>query len=410
MPALPIAIAGLSVRAVAEAARREGFAVTAFDAFGDLDTRAASQTWHRLQLDAAQPWQIEPARLDAALGKARLPAGTPLLLTGGFAAEGADLGPWLTRWELALGLRFAGTRPHNADVLRQPRRFFASLDGLGLPHPPVAFAAPPDPAGWLRKDFGAAGGVQVRSASQDDAMPASQRGYWQREVSGRPMSLTFLADGRRTALLGLNRQLLAPTPGQPWRFGGVIGPLPLSDSERDRLHAWLDTLAFQFHLQGLCSLDLLDTPEGWQLLEVNPRWSASAVLYGAATPAGGLLRDHLDACAGRLPDATALARLRGAVVHGSAIAYAGGDIELDATRWQRLRDAALRLDLHDLPAEPLQVPAGQPLCTLSARGADEAGVARVLAQRLAALADLLGAGPTAVQPLPTPPCMETTSP
>ncbi|BDI06596.1 ATP-grasp domain-containing protein [Sphaerotilus microaerophilus] len=409
MPSLPIAIAGLSVRAAAEAARRDGFAVTALDAFGDLDTRAAAAHWHRLRLDPAQPWQVDLASLDAALHEARLPPGTPLLLTSGFAAEGATLGPWLTRWELGsgpdLGLRFAGTRPHNADVLRQPQRFFAALDALGLPYPPVSFAAPADPAGWLCKDFGGAGGVQVqRTAPAADRLP---RRYWQRELAGTPMSLTFLADGRRAALLGLNRQLLALTPERPWRFGGVIGPLPAAAAQRAQWQGWLDALAFQFHLQGLCSLDLLDTPGGWQILEVNPRWSASAALYG---PDGGLVQAHLDACTGSLPDPAALARLRGARVRGSAIAYARTALPFDAPRWQRLLDAAQALDLHDLPAAPLTVAAGEPLCTLCAHAPTEAAVATTLAQRHAALADLLGNESLDDLALPTQPPMETSSP
>lgn len=408
MPALPIAIAGLSVRAAAEAARREGFATTAFDAFGDLDSRAAAAHWHRLQLDPAQPWQVDLASLDAALHAARLPAGTPLLLAGGFAAEGAALGSWLTRWERDLGLRFAGTRPHNADVLRQPQRFFAALDALGLPYPPVSFAAPADPAGWLCKDFGGAGGVQVqRTAPAADRLP---RRYWQRELAGTPMSLTFLADGRRAALLGLNRQLLAPMPDRPWRFGGVIGPLPLSEEESERLRGGLDGLAFQFHLQGLCSLDLLDTPTGWQLLEVNPRWCASAALYEGVAPGGGLLRAHLDACAGRLPDAAARAALRGQGLRGSAIAYARTDVALTAARWQRLRDAADALDLHDLPAAPLQLAAGEPLCTLGAHGADEAGVMAAFRRQHAALAELLGGAFLAALPQPPEIPMDTNPP
>jgi predicted ATP-grasp superfamily ATP-dependent carboligase len=416
--ALPIAIAGLSVRTAAEAARRDGFAVTALDAFGDLDTRAASHTWRRLRLDAAQPWQIDPASLDAALYEASLPSGTPLLLTSGFAAEGAALGPWLTRWELGqdLGLRFAGTRPHNADVLRLPQRFFATLDALGLPHPPVAFTAPADPAGWLHKDFGGAGGAQVRHAAPaGDTAPGAQlgywrRSYWQRELAGAPMSLTFLADGRRAALLGLNRQLLAPTPGQPWRFGGVIGPLPLNVQESERLRGGLDGLAFQFHLQGLCSLDLLDTPAGWQLLEVNPRWCASAALYEGVAPGGGLLRAHLDACAGHLPDAAALAALRGQVLRGSAIAYTRTDVAVTAARWQRLRDAADALDLHDLPAAPLQLTAGEPLCTLGAHGADEGDVIAAFRCQHAALAELLGGAFLAALPQPPEIPMDTNPP
>ncbi|HNG82568.1 MAG TPA: ATP-grasp domain-containing protein [Burkholderiaceae bacterium] len=385
-----IVLAGLSVRAAAQAAQREGFQVLALDAFGDRDTRDACAQWGELALEADQPWQIDLTGLDAALRALDAPPGTPLMLTSGLAAEGADAGRWITRWELDLGLRLAGQRPHNAEPLRDPRRFFATLDALGIAHPPVTFTPPADPAGWLRKDFGAAGGGHIQRVRPDEADVAAPgpRVYWQREVAGAPLSLTLLADGQRAALLGINRQRLAPTADAPWRFGGVIGPLPLPPELAERLQPRLDALAAHFHLQGLASVDLIapaaapDDPSRALLLEINPRWSASAALYGGDAGTG-LIQAHLDACAGRLPDAASLAALRPPPgrLRGVAPLYTDAPLDLDERRWAVLVDAARSAGgtrLHDLPATPRHFGAGEPVCSISAVGGNAAAVEQAL--------------------------------
>lgn len=411
-PPPTIVLAGLSVRAAAQAAQREGFRVLALDAFGDRDTRDACAHWGELALDSAQPWQIDLASLDAALRNLDTPPGTPLILTSGLAAEGADAGRWITHWELDLGLRLAGQRPHNAEPLRDPRRFFATLDALGIAHPPVTFTPPADPAGWLRKDFGAAGGGHIQRVDPDEADAAAPgpRVYWQREVAGRPLSLTLLADGQRAVLLGINRQRLAPTADAPWRFGGVIGPLPLASDLAERLQPRLDALATHFHLQGLASVDLIapaaapDDPSRALLLEINPRWSASAALYGCDAGAG-LIQAHLDACAGRLPHsesfaesfADALAALRPppSRLRGVAPLYTDAPLDLDKCRWAALLAAAQSpggIRLHDLPMTPRSFVAGEPVCSISAVGSDAAAVDQALQRGLTGwLAFLRGA-------------------
>jgi predicted ATP-grasp superfamily ATP-dependent carboligase len=411
-PPQTIVLAGLSVRAPAQAAQREGFRVIALDAFGDGDTRGACADWRAVALDPAQPWRLDLASLDTALQAVAAPAGTRLLLTGGLAAEGAEAGPWITRWELDLGLRFAGQRPHNAEPLRDPQRFFATLDALGLPHPAVALSPPTDPSGWLCKDFGSTGGSNLLPAAPGTAQPAAAGGgarrYWQRQVAGTPLSLTLLADGRRAQLLGVNRQRLAPTPASPWRFGGVIGPLPLTAAQTDALQPRLDALARHFHLKGLASVDLIapadaadpmdDLPRAL-LLEINPRWSASAALYGQAP---GLIQAHLDACAGpygSLPDAQALAALRPPAGRLSGVAplYTDAPLDLDARRWAALVDAPRRaggIRLHDLPSSPRPFTAGEPVCSISAVGGDAGAVEQALQIGLSGwLAFLRGAAP-----------------
>jgi predicted ATP-grasp superfamily ATP-dependent carboligase len=443
-----IVLVGLSVRAAAEAARRDGWRVIGLDAFGDADTRAACQRWERLALrpgasPSTQVWQLDLSELDRALRHIGPVAGGWLMATSGLPCEGATLGPWLPGWQADLGLRWAGSDPTELAALRDPRRFFPVLDLLGVAHPPVRWTAPaPNGAAmstgpWLAKDFASSGGVGVQllhhKGPRDDPprtpcpyvsdfsdltdSSSSSTGYWQRWQPGVPHSLTVLADGRRAALLGLNRQFLAPTPSQPWRFGGVAGPLPGSEwagtQVEPLLQGWADRLTRHFRLRGLFSLDLLGAPEEstppfppFQLLEVNPRWPASAQLYtnaDADAAAAGLIDAAVLACQGRLPDPAQLQRLRrpaGAPpLRGWAIAYSPCATEVDRRRLLSLsalpdnaagQSAPWRL--HDLPApgdEPLRLSEGDPVCSVSVAGADLAAVQRQLDRALQRIHTLL---------------------
>ena len=388
-----LVIAGQSVRAAAQAAQRDGLAVVALDLFGDADTRAASVAWRPLAQRPGAPWQIDPASLRAALaGFAEEGAPiTGLAITGGFEADAAALAdlplPWL------------GTPPAAIARVRDPAQFFAALDAYGIAHPAVSLTPVAQP-GWLRKDFGASGGWHVQPVEPGAAAGVSSPlAYWQQRVDAEPLSLTLLADGHQAALLGLNRQLLAPAPGQPYRFGGLIGPLPWSGVLQTRLQGIADRLVPHFGLRGLCSIDLLqvadpllDEADTLQVLEVNPRLPASLALYGCA---GGLMHAHVEAClhVGHLPQGEALSALRGQVpddaVGGFEIVYLPAAWQLDEFAWHRLHTLAASLGLQDLPAFALQLDVGQPLCTVSARGADASTVAKTLARRHARLLQVM---------------------
>lgn len=356
-----LVIAGLSVRAAVEAARRDGFDVVAVDQFGDADTRAAATAWHALaplpDVDGGAPW----------------------LVTSGF-----DTADALT----ALHTRpLLGTSPAAMARVRDPHTFFAALDARGIAHPAVSLA-PQTGAGWLCKDFASSGGQQVWPADRALRAPSAGR-YWQRHVPDAvPMSLTFLCNGERAALLGLNRQLLHPDAACPWRFGGLIGPLPMTGWQQTQLQGLADRLTSEFGLRGLASLDLLQAEEGdWLVLEINPRLSASLVLYGTA---GGLMRAVVAACIhGRLPDEAALQRLRGPHLRGFEIVRPARSCVLGAAGVQALQQRAAALGLHDLPAAPQGFEAGDPLCSVEAEGDSADAVQRALVDQRTALDEFL---------------------
>lgn len=357
-----LVIAGLSVRAAAEAARRDGFDVIAVDRFGDVDTRAVAVEWRALkplpEFDGGEPW----------------------LVTSGFDAPDALA---LMRTRPLLGTTLAAMAR-----VRDPAAFFAALDARGIAHPPVSLT-PQRGADWLCKDFASSGGQQVWPADRAPCEASPSR-YWQRHIpDAAPMSITFLCNGERAALLGLNRQWLHPDAACPWRFGGLIGPLPMTGRQQTRLQGLADRLTSEFELRGLASLDLLQGHEAdeddWLVLEVNPRLSASLVLYGRQ---GGLMRAVVEACVhARLPDEPALQRLRGGRLRGFEIVRVRRSYTLDMAGVQALQQRADALGLHDLPAGPQRLVAGDPLCSIevAVEGGRADKVPPLLADRRAAL-------------------------
>src|SRR5260370_29384005 len=144
-----IAAIGLSARMLAQSARRAGLNVAALDIFGDRDTRQYAPLWFDI---GGEGLSIDRQRLVDALERtARLP---PML---GFVA-GSGLEPLVGELCSAPRLpRFIGNSAEATAARREPHRFFALLDRLGVAHPEVSFTLPSDKTGWLFKRPGGCG-------------------------------------------------------------------------------------------------------------------------------------------------------------------------------------------------------------------------------------------------------------
>jgi predicted ATP-grasp superfamily ATP-dependent carboligase len=356
-----LVVAGLSVRALAESARQGGWDVIALDLFGDADTRRASAHWASIGTPSAL--RIDPERLRRELRRAaRHPRLDGWIPAGGFegAPELLDAGGG--------ALPCLAIAPSGMTRLRDPAIFFDALDRHRLPHPRISLAAPPDPRGWLAKRSGGCGGVHIRAAAQVLADPASRHAdtYYQRFQPGMPMSALFVADGRRFRLVALNRLIVRSVWPLPYVYAGAVGPVSDIDLERvvDRA---LSVLVPEFGLRGLASLDFVAGESGVQLLEVNPRPSATLQLHPDAWP-GGLVRAHVEALRGRLP---ALAPCAARPVRGHLTVFAD---RLGLVAAASTSDAIDRAHVHDLPARGTRFAVGEPICTVSAEagGVDDA--------------------------------------
>lgn len=381
-----VAVAGLSARWLAEAAAEAGWRVIALDLFGDLDTRRLAQAWHpigrpgRFRIDAAMLREGLAAARDAGacgwIGGSGLEAEPDLLEAGG---------PRLPRW----GMDAAAVAR-----LRTPAVFFDTLARLGLAHPPLAWEAPAEPAGWLYKRASGCGGAEVRPAVGITRRHAD--GYFQRLVPGSSMSALCLADGRRACLVGLQRQASrALRPGLPHVFAGIAGPVP-DDALAQQVEAALAQLTPAFGLRGLLSLDFILAEGRLLWLEINPRPSASMQLHRQAWP-GGLLAAHREALAGRLP---ATPPQRDGYWHGVDTVFAERDGHLPLAAASRL---AADPACCDLPAPGSRFAAGDPVCSLRARAPSAEALSAALRPAHSAVSAL-------ITPRVRPPVAEETCP
>ena len=178
--------------------------------------------------------------------------------------------------------------------------------------------------------------------------------YVQRRVEGRAVSLLFVRDSLKLTPIGWSEQWTAPAPDAPFRYAGAAGPLDLAPPEGllDKLAA----LTLALGVRGLASADFLDDGETFWLLEINPRPGATLVVFDDDDDP--LIRRHIAA----LTDGPA-APAKPRAARAAQIVYAESDITAPA-EWP---DWAA-----DRPAAGAAIPAGAPICTVFATGANAA--------------------------------------
>lgn len=374
-----ILIVALSGRALAQAARRGGRRIAVADLFGDSDTRDAADA---VAVVAGGPASGFDAT-DLLAAAARLaPAGAepPHALVYGAGFDGrADL-----LAQLAAGRRLCGNSPATVARCSDPAQIAAALDRLGIPHPETRLRPPADLAGWLEKRAGGSGGGHVRPAREGRVADGV---YFQRLARGRPVSVSFLADGQRAVVVGFAEQMTAPAAGSPYRFGGLAQPGKLSPRQRQHMSQWVAALAPELGLVGLNSLDAMADGDDLVGLEINPRPGANVDVFDGVA-GGELFAHHVAACGGRLP---ALSRQD---TPARAIAILHADAPLAALEVGDWPDW-----IADRPAAGAAIARGAPVCTVMAE-APTIDAARVLAKARLGLARALLDGAAAGHKLP----------
>lgn len=360
-------IAALSGRALAAAARAAGYRPLVADLFGDLDTQEIAEAHVRLPGSLARG-PNGGALLDALdrLAEQRAPAG--VAYGSGFERRPRLLASIARRHELL------GNSPDVVAEVTDPAKFAAECRRIGVPHPEIALGAAPGPS-WLEKRVGGAGGAHIRAAVPG---AAPRRGYYlQRRVAGAPVSALFVADGRRTVVLGFSEQWAAPTPRRHFRYGGAVRPAAIAPATATAMAQVVAALAQAVGLIGLNSADFLVRPDGFDLLEINPRPGASLDAFADAN--GTVFALHVNACRGLLPRAAPT--WRGAAA--AAVVFAPRRCVLpEGFVWPAW--AA------DRQPPGLPVGAGGPLCTVRAE-AETPQAARALVQRrTSAILELAG--------------------
>ncbi|MCI0599242.1 MAG: ATP-grasp domain-containing protein [Beijerinckiaceae bacterium] len=342
-----ILIAAASGRALAQAAQRAGYRPLVADFFDDADTRELCAANCLVEAGLETGFSVEnliPA-LDTLTGH-EAPCG--LVYGAGFEDRPELLAALTARWKLL------GNPPEVVRHVKDPKRLAGLCALLRIPHPKVSMRLPASHRHWLAKRAGGSGGTHVAPAAAFRA--EAENIYFQRLTAGEPISIQFLADGNRTQVIGVCRQWVAPAPGEPYRFGGILRPANLPPGMEDRLRQAADAVTAACRLRGLNSIDFLVEESAYTLIEINPRPGAALDIF--ENEKGSLFQAHLNACAGRLPGSPV--EFSGAAA--AAIAYTRRPIasmpNLDWPEWTADRQRT-KSQLHE----------NEPLCTVKARAA-----------------------------------------
>jgi predicted ATP-grasp superfamily ATP-dependent carboligase len=370
-----ILIIALSARPFVAAAVQAGFKVSAIDGFADSQTQAMASLIKVAPFDNDG---FQAAALLAIIDTLDTNRYIGFVYGSGFEAQPALLA------EVAKRIPLLGNLPATLASVKSPRIFFSACARLGVAHPQTWTQVNANlPLDGLLKAVGASGGSHVQPYSNGKVMLDKQH-YAQQKLHGLPVSVLFLAYAQQLVLVGFNELMLAPTLALPYRYGGVVSQIDLTESEQNQLLKAAQQLTAEFSLLGLNSLDAVLQDGVAYVLEVNPRLSASVGLYETVEGEMNLLAMHVAACkqtkSYALPSSVAVKS--GSVAQ--AVIYSALPLSIPANfAWPEwVQDCPS-------PQPSVQMLAGQPVCTVLA-SADKADAAKqLLAIRVKMLNNLL---------------------
>lgn len=388
-------IVGASGRAAAASALRAGFEPFVIDLFADADTKRLCPV---LKCDPADYPHgfIELAKL--------APPG-PWMYTGGLENYPEVVAAISGSRELW------GNGPDKLAQVRDPHRVAESYKAVAysIPETHPGSSSPPPDRVWLRKPIRGAGGIGI--ARHDPTHPTlSDRHVFQEFVPGEQISLLFLSEDRRlsrttrreriwpyTIELGIYRQLIGCSwlHAPQFQYAGNIGPFPpghfgLPGHGAGVLEGMNDVRA---ELAGMWGADFVLTADHAHLIEINPRYPASAELMAYA---GWEPLTKLADCFTRSDSLWKFKSFRSwPRVVGKAVYYAAAPIPFPASGpWDeslaRCTDVWRRPEFADIPEPGTLIEPGQPVFTLFAAAATEAECIHQLRAKAAACDRLFG--------------------
>ncbi len=184
---------------------------------------------------------------------------------------------------LAAGKVLLGSAPSAVRTAASKLRTARLLGELGVPVVPTFGSGdriPPIPGAWVLKPDDGIGCLGIRVCRDRDTLchqweHLADRAAWvaQPFVQGMAGSLSLLAREGEATLLSVNRQRIAVMDDELVLLGCVVNGLGRRDGRFGQLAG--DVAAALPGLWGYAGVDLVATPAGPQVLEVNPRLTTS---------------------------------------------------------------------------------------------------------------------------------------
>lgn len=355
-------IVGASTRAAAWSAVRAGFQPVCADQFADRDLQQIAEVVSVQQYPQSLPDDLTNISADA------------WMFVGAMENHRRVLAQM--QQNVPLG-HYCGPGLESLSQLRDPAWLAKKLAPLGC-YPPVILEADRgesradlDTRRWLRKPLAGGGGRAISIAPPDQ--PGDEPCYWQQFIPGTPFSALYLLAPGQAELLMLSRQWIGveeATAPTPFTYCGSVGPWPASTEMTQQLTEIGATLIAGVDDRGLLGVDLVWDGRKFWVVEVNPRYTASAELWELTTGRSAV-GEHLAACGvtGVNLQMPQLASQSPGLL-GKLILYADQElIAPDLRRFLGSRPLWSTPFLADVPQAGSTIAAGWPICTLFARGA-----------------------------------------
>jgi predicted ATP-grasp superfamily ATP-dependent carboligase len=352
-----ILVAGINIRHIAASASRAGHEVIAADCYCDRDLSIwAKKTFllPRQRPDKCLVPLVQGHRPDAlvlgpGLEQARVP-GVPVLNNPPEKSSQVSDKLWLAGWLEREGYPFIRTQ--------------ASLEGMTYP--------------FLVKPRWGAGGVGCRVIRSHSDLDWQDGLIAQELVSGRPASVSVIANGSEARAVAVNEQLigLSWAGARGYRYSGNITPLEAPQRQIADLAAMAESIIAGLGLVGSNGVDFLLGEKGPVPVEVNSRFQGS--LDSVEMACGiNVFQAHLQSFSGLLPDPSGLSLCTA----GRVILYAPSPLGIDADllcRWTA-----------DVPVVGSRIEPDDPVLSITSRGAGREAVLSCLRSRAAKLGRLL---------------------
>ena len=283
-----VLLCGASVRSLAESAIAAGLRPLCVDFFEDEDLKRLLDSGRgrfvgRMHDFAQLPHLVRSVRNTI-----------PMLWTGGLENHSDVLR------EISQHRPVIGAAPDTVDQLRDPWKLISWLAKakIGVPRVATELTADAD-CHWLKKSVASSGGLGIgrHDAGSPRTRPLASHGqYLQEYIDGVPMSATLWADQAGVHLSGMSLQLIGwPSLGaSEFLFCGNVGPVDPGEQVTQQVLEAARILVERSGLRGVFGIDfILRQSHAW-FLEVNPRITASHMLYELQQP-GLMIHRHLAA-------------------------------------------------------------------------------------------------------------------
>ncbi len=363
-------IAGLSGRALAQAAHALNLSCTVADCFCDADTQTYADRCVNIAC-AEEGLCVDAAKLSGALERCALEvAGSGkqivVLTATGFESHLQALDQ-LKITARAVGAISAFNPSEVVSAVTDPQQFFAALDECCVPHPATQLMPPTTSQAWLIKQRGGHGAAHIRPFIERNEY-ADQDIYYQEVISGCEHSMCFVVQYGHVYPLGFNRQWIERVPEGGYRYRGAVGATAaahgLSPSIEKAMIKAASALCARFDVRGLASLDFIVRDEVAYVLELNARPTASFELFDRAAALAAHLQSFgvaIEVPSDRVTKAHACAAHR--------YVFTPNSVTISASINAALAHLGVAQHITDWPAVGTTVPGESPLCNLHAQGA-----------------------------------------